>query len=73
MPTGAGSTTRSAGRDVLVVGDALDDAAAAADVGVPCVLFDRGSHPRAELEAAGVPVVSTLVGALDGGRELTPG
>jgi phosphoglycolate phosphatase-like HAD superfamily hydrolase len=49
---------------VLVVGDALDDAAAAASVGAPCVLYDGGSHPRAELERAGVPVVDTLVDAL---------
>jgi phosphoglycolate phosphatase-like HAD superfamily hydrolase len=37
--------------EVLVVGDALDDAAAAADVGAACVLYDGGSHPRHELEA----------------------
>jgi phosphoglycolate phosphatase-like HAD superfamily hydrolase len=50
---------------VLVIGDALDDAAAAAHVGARCVLFDGGSHPRAELETAGVPVASSLVEALD--------
>lgn len=49
---------------IVVIGDALDDAAAAAEVGVPCVLYDGGSHPRGELEAAGVPVVESLVGAL---------
>jgi phosphoglycolate phosphatase-like HAD superfamily hydrolase len=63
----------TAGRDALVVGDALDDAAAAEDVGVPCVLFDGGSHPRTELEQAGVPVAGTLVEALEIGRELTSG
>lgn len=52
-------------RDVLVVGDALDDARAAAHVGTRCVLYDGGSHPRAELEQAGVPVVPSLSGALE--------
>jgi phosphoglycolate phosphatase-like HAD superfamily hydrolase len=41
---------------VLVIGDSLDDARAAREVGVPCVLYDGGSHHREELEAAGVPV-----------------
>ncbi|MGI9609349.1 MAG: HAD family hydrolase [Acidimicrobiia bacterium] len=49
----------------LVVGDALDDAQAAIAAGVPCVLYDSGSHHRAELEAAGVPVVESLREALD--------
>jgi phosphoglycolate phosphatase-like HAD superfamily hydrolase len=49
---------------LLVVGDALDDAAAAAHVGVRCVLYDGGSHTRAELERSGVPVASTLTEAL---------
>ena len=49
----------------LVVGDALDDAQAAIAAGVPCVLYDSGSHHRAELEAAGVPVVESLRTALD--------
>lgn len=51
--------------DVLVIGDALDDAAAAAHVGAHCVLYDGGAHPRAELERAGVPVASTLTEALE--------
>jgi phosphoglycolate phosphatase-like HAD superfamily hydrolase len=50
---------------VLIVGDALDDAAAAAHVGTRCVLYDGGSHPREELERAGVPVADSLVHALD--------
>jgi phosphoglycolate phosphatase-like HAD superfamily hydrolase len=49
---------------VIVVGDALDDAAAAEHVGARCVLYDGGSHPRAELEATGLPVASTLTEAL---------
>jgi phosphoglycolate phosphatase-like HAD superfamily hydrolase len=50
---------------VLIIGDALDDAAAAAHVGTRCVLYDGGSHPREELERAGVPVADSLVHALD--------
>jgi phosphoglycolate phosphatase-like HAD superfamily hydrolase len=50
---------------VLMIGDALDDAAAAAHVGTHCVLYDGGSHPRDELERAGVPVADSLTGALD--------
>lgn len=54
----------AAGTPVLVVGDSLDDAAAARASGVACVLYDGGSHARADLEAAGVPVVDTLTAAL---------
>ncbi len=50
--------------DVVVIGDALDDARAAAAVGVGCVLYDGGSHHRSELEAAGVPVAATLMEAV---------
>ena len=50
---------------VLVVGDALDDADAARHVGAPCVLYDGGSHPRGELEQAGVPVADSLTEALE--------
>lgn len=50
--------------EVVVVGDALDDAAAAAHVGARCILYDGGSHPREQLEQAGVPVASTLTEAL---------
>lgn len=50
--------------EVLVIGDALDDAAAAAHVGSPCILYDGGAHPREQLERAGVPVASTLTEAL---------
>ncbi len=52
------------GDGVLMVGDALDDARAAAAVDVPCVLYDGGSHHRHELEAAGVPVAASLLEAL---------
>jgi phosphoglycolate phosphatase-like HAD superfamily hydrolase len=61
LPDGAGRDPAA----VLVIGDALDDAAAAAEVGAACILYDGGSHPRAELEAAGVPVAGRLTDALD--------
>ncbi len=47
----------------VMIGDAMDDASAAAAVGIPCVLYDGGSHHRTELESAGVPVASTLLEA----------
>jgi phosphoglycolate phosphatase-like HAD superfamily hydrolase len=51
--------------EVLVIGDAKDDAAAAAHVGAACILYDGGSHPRDELEETGVPVAGSLTEALD--------
>lgn len=59
--------------EVLVVGDALDDAAAAHDVGTGVVLFDGGSHPHEELAALGVPVAATLLEALHLGGVEAPG
>lgn len=50
---------------VLLIGDATDDAIAAAHVGAAAVLVDNGSHHRAELEAMGVPVASSLIEALE--------
>jgi phosphoglycolate phosphatase-like HAD superfamily hydrolase len=49
---------------VVLVGDSLDDLAAARAVGAGCVLYDGGSHHRHALEATGEPVVDTLTGAL---------
>lgn len=49
----------------VVIGDALDDAAAAAHVGAYAVLYSGGSNSRASLETAGVPVVDTLAEAVD--------
>lgn len=43
----------------VVIGDAVDDAVAAAHVGARGALH-RGSHSRSSLEAAGVPVVDSL-------------
>ncbi|WP_437044763.1 HAD family hydrolase [Streptomyces sp. enrichment culture] len=44
----------------VVIGDAADDAVAARHVGARAVLYTGGSHSRASLESAGVPVVDTL-------------
>ncbi|MFF5444376.1 HAD family hydrolase [Streptomyces sp. NPDC012888] len=63
-PTGV-----TAARTVLI-GDALDDAAAAAHVGARAVLYTGGSHSRTSLEAAGVPVVDTLEEAVRTARDL---
>ncbi|MFG3259273.1 HAD family hydrolase [Streptomyces sp. NPDC048172] len=49
----------------VVIGDAVDDALAAAHAGARAVLFTGGSHSRASLEAAGVPVVDTLQEAVE--------
>ncbi|MER5769092.1 HAD hydrolase-like protein [Streptomyces sp. NPDC001985] len=49
----------------VVIGDAVDDAVAAAHVGARAVLYTGGSHSRASLEAVGVPVVDTLQEAVD--------
>lgn len=50
--------------EYLVVGDALDDAAAADANGVACVLYASGSHDQSALEATGYPVAHTLTEAL---------
>lgn len=49
----------------LVIGDTPDDAAAARHVGSQVVLYDSGSHHPDELSSVGVPVVNTLVEALE--------
>lgn len=58
----------TAGRTVLI-GDAVDDALAAAHVGARAVLYTGGSHSRSSLESAGVPVVDTLAEAVRAARE----
>ncbi|MFF8816039.1 HAD family hydrolase [Streptomyces pactum] len=55
---------------VVVIGDAVDDASAAAAAGAHAVLYTGGSQSRACLEAAGVPVVDTLAEAAELAREL---
>jgi phosphoglycolate phosphatase-like HAD superfamily hydrolase len=49
----------------VVIGDAVDDAAAAAHVGARAVLYTGGSHSRANLLEAGVPVVDSLAEAVE--------
>ncbi|MER7624802.1 HAD family hydrolase [Streptomyces sp. NPDC126503] len=55
---------------VVVIGDAADDAYAAAHVGARAVLFTGGSHSRASLERVGVPVVDSLEEAVAVAEEL---
>ena len=54
----------------VVIGDALDDARAAAHAGAHAVLFAGGSHTRRELERFGVPVADTLAEAVGSAQEL---
>ncbi len=49
----------------VLIGDSLDDAAAARELGAGCVLYDGGSHHPAELKKTGVPVAATLTDAVD--------
>lgn len=52
--------------EVLVIGDVLDDAAAAAAAGTRCVLVTTGVSNRRALSSAGVPVVDSIAEALAG-------
>ncbi|MEV6110119.1 HAD family hydrolase [Streptomyces sp. NPDC051940] len=54
----------------VVIGDAVDDARAAAQVGAHAVLYTGGSHSRSSLEEAGVPVVESLAEAVEVARSL---
>lgn len=51
--------------EVVLIGDAIDDAAAALAVGADVVLFDGGSHPPEELRDTGATVTPTLLDALE--------
>jgi phosphoglycolate phosphatase-like HAD superfamily hydrolase len=46
--------------DVLMVGDSVDDAAAAHHVGARAVLYTGGLQSRADLDRLGVPVIERL-------------
>ncbi|MEN8234635.1 MAG: HAD family hydrolase [Actinomycetota bacterium] len=48
----------------VLIGDSLDDAAAAQEVGARCVLYDGGSHHPDELVRTGAPVVGSLTAAI---------
>ncbi|MGW1073212.1 HAD family hydrolase [Streptomyces sp. NPDC002537] len=54
----------------VIIGDAVDDAMAAAHVGAHAVLYSGGSHSRASLAEAGVPVVDSLAAAVAEARRL---
>jgi phosphoglycolate phosphatase-like HAD superfamily hydrolase len=54
----------------VVIGDAVDDARAAAHAGAHAVLYTGGSHSRASLAEAGVPVVDSLAEAVEVARGL---
>lgn len=54
----------------VVIGDATDDAHAAASAGVRAVLYTGGSHSRRSLQEAGVPVADSLADAVRRAREL---
>ena len=52
------------GSEVVLIGDSLDDAAAAEAVGGRAVLYTGGFTDPARLRASGYPVADTLVGAV---------
>ncbi|MDB1089466.1 haloacid dehalogenase-like hydrolase [Streptomyces sp. ACA25] len=54
----------------VVIGDAADDAAAAAHAGAKAVLYTGGSHSRQGLKRVGVPVVDSLADAVEAAAEL---
>jgi len=51
--------------DVVMIGDTPDDAHAAKEQGLHCVLYDGGSHHLHDLEAVGVPVAGTISEAVE--------
>jgi phosphoglycolate phosphatase-like HAD superfamily hydrolase len=53
------------GSDVVLIGDSLDDADAAAAVGARVVLYTGGFTDPEKLRAYGVPVADTLLGAVE--------
>jgi phosphoglycolate phosphatase-like HAD superfamily hydrolase len=51
--------------DVVLIGDVVDDAAAAASVGARCILLSTGLSTEASLAQAGVPVAGSLTAAIE--------
>lgn len=49
----------------VMIGDSIDDAAAAGAVGTACILYDGGSHHVGDLVDVGVPVTNSLVSAVE--------
>ena len=58
------------GEQVVLIGDSLDDAAAAASVGGAAVLYTGGFTDPVRLRASGAPVADTLVEAVEIARTL---
>lgn len=58
------------GARVVMIGDTVDDAAAAASAGAACVLYTGGFTEAEQLRATGAPVVDSLVAAVTLAREL---
>ncbi len=54
-----------AAASAVMIGDSLDDEAAAREVGARCVLYDGGSHHPGKLRETGAPVAVTLVDAVE--------
>jgi phosphoglycolate phosphatase-like HAD superfamily hydrolase len=52
------------GSDAVLIGDSVDDAHAAGEVGAACVLYSGGFTDPPLLHATGLPVASTLVEAV---------
>ncbi|MCD0449565.1 HAD hydrolase-like protein [Actinocorallia sp. API 0066] len=50
--------------DLTVIGDAADDAVAAAHIGARAILYTGGMQRRTDLEQTGAPVVDSLLAAL---------
>jgi phosphoglycolate phosphatase-like HAD superfamily hydrolase len=55
---------RLQGAEVVLIGDTVDDADAAASAGARCVLYSGGHSGREQLRATGVPVADTLLEAV---------
>ncbi|HEX8627256.1 MAG TPA: HAD hydrolase-like protein [Catenuloplanes sp.] len=53
------------GASTVLIGDSLDDAAAAQSVGAACVLFTGGFTDTERLRGSGLPVADTLTGAVE--------
>jgi phosphoglycolate phosphatase-like HAD superfamily hydrolase len=51
--------------DLVVVGDTLDDAEAATELGARCILFDAGTQHVDALQQTGHTLVTDLTGVLD--------
>lgn len=49
---------------VVIIGDVVDDAHAAAAVGAPCILVATGAMARPALESTGAPVANTIPEAM---------